>query len=177
MGRRGLPGTTRPPEACLPPSLPGRPWGGSAAKCWGRCMGGLSWEKGRECVIPECEAGLLGPGLPDGAPDTFHRGGTSSPCPHHPASGSRDLALAGLGDYPHSLCLWPGRASLPLLSSHKGQARRACCVRVSVAGGSLTSFSPAKPRGPRRVCQRVGGHCPSSTGERHRGDSALGREG
>lgn len=126
---------------------------------------------------PECAVRCSGPGLPGRAPDTLHWGGTGSPCPHHPAIGSRDLALAGLGDYPHSLCLWPGRASLPLLSSHKGQARRACCVRVSVAGGSLTSFSPAKPRGPRRVCQLVGGHCSSFTGERHRGDSAQGREG
>lgn len=105
------------------------------------------------------------PRLPGWAPTSqthFTGEGPAPPAPITRASGSTDLALAGQGDYPHSLCLWPGRASLPLLSFHKGQARRACCVRVSVARGSLTSFSPAKPRGPRRVCQLVGGHCSSS---------------
>lgn len=134
------------------------------------------------CLRPcECEVGFSSPDsqVELQLPRHISLGRDQLPLPPPPrASGSRDLALAGPGDYPHSLCLWPGRALLPLLSSDKGQARRACCVRVSVARGSLTSFSPAKPRGPRRVCQLVRGHCSSSrTGERHRGDSALGREG
>ena len=119
---------------------------------------------GQRMCRPRCESvkqagsgkGAFISWLPGWAPTSlthFTGEGPVPPAPITRASGSRDLALAGLGDYPHSLGLWPGRASLPLLSSHKGQARRACCVRVSVAGGSLTSFSPAKPGGPRRVCQ------------------------
>lgn len=63
------------------------------------------------------------------------------------ASGYRDLALPGLGDYPHSLCLWRGRVSLPLLSPHKGQDRWACCVRVSVAREALLPFLLPSPEG------------------------------
>ena len=98
---------------------------------------------GQRMCRPRCESvkqagsgkGAFISWLPGWAPTSlthFTGEGPVPPAPITRASGSRDLALAGLGDYPHSLCLWPGRASLPLLSSHKGQARRACCVRVSV---------------------------------------------
>lgn len=105
-------------------AVPFYPWvsvGGSAPKCSGQRSGRpLCWENVWERAILSVKRGFR-----RRAPDTFHRGGTGSPCPHHPASGSRDLALAGLGDYPHSLCLWPGRASF-ILSQRPGPQGLLC---------------------------------------------------
>lgn len=69
------------------------------------------------------------------------------PCPHHPSQWVQSPSSCWAGGLaPFSVSLTRAML-LPLLFSYKGQARRACCVRVSVARGSLTSFPPSSRKG------------------------------
>lgn len=136
---------------------------------------GLCGECIRSC---ECALGFhpLTPRLGSSFPDTFCWGRTSSPCPHHPASHPETWLSLGWGLSPFSMSLARAGIAASFIPSQRpgppGLLCQSFCGR-----GSLTSFSPSKPRGLRRVCQLVRGHCSSSRiGERHRGDAALGRE-
>lgn len=115
---------------------------------------------------------------------TLRQAGTGAPAPITLALGPEPKLSPGWGIIA-ILCVSSQDGQLLLfISPHKSQARQACCVRVSVAGGVCVGepslpFLPPTPEDQCRVCLLARGRCSNfwtRTGERHMGDSALGRE-
>lgn len=145
---------------------------------WDNTWAGLCCECVGRVQACECAVDFI-LGLPGWAPTSQTHFVGEGPAPPAPITGPAVQRpgshwAGGLSPFSVSLAR-AGIAASFILSQRPGPPGLLCqsfCGR-----GSLTSFSPAKPRGPCRVCQLVGGHCSSSrTGERHRGDSAPGRE-
>lgn len=83
----------------------------------------------------------------------MRQAGTGAPAPTTLATGSRALALSGLGDYRHSLCFWPGRALLPFfIPSQKPGPPSLLCQSFcgwggGRGGGPSLLFLPPTPEG------------------------------
>lgn len=133
--------------------------------CQGTLVCGSAWadlccEGVRSC---ECALGFhpLTPRLGSNFPDTFRWGRTSSPCPHHPASGPETWLSLGWGIIPILYVSGQGRHSCLFYPLTKARPARPAVSEFLWPGEALLPFLPPSPEGHAESASLSGATAPA----------------